>query len=598
MATRAGVGFKEIARLLRPYAGEERPALITGVLLALSVVALQVLRPWPIKWILDHLGGAPVADFIVPLFARSATTGVFLLSLAFVAISLAGAAAEYAQIMTLNGAGNRILFRFRAALFQHILRQPLEFHESRDVGELLTRVVYDTSRLRRGVNGMLVRIVQPVALFVATIVVLLWIDPALAGIMAVAGLVALIMMRRRGRRIASASRKQRKKEGRLATLVANELLAIREIQTFGGGASGTADRFEGRNSKSLKQEQKVRRLAAGLTLRVDVALAIAVALAMALGADAVLGGSITPGDLVLFFSYALALRAPFTDFSYQTARLGRTYACAERLARIVDRKATTDKAGAAAAPRLQGAITFEGVSVKSPARTRTGRKWALNAVSFDVKPGERVAIVGANGSGKSTLLRAVLRLTEADRGRVLLDGADIRDFTADSIRAQMSVVFQDSVLSGLTVRENITLGLPDSSDAAVDAAVARAGAAKLVSRLRRGYDTPVRRGGRLFSGGERQRLALARAILRDGRIWLLDEPTSGLDTRGVTDLAEVLFAATEGRTVFWVTHDPSILSRMDRVIELRAGRLVSDSGAGGAPVAVAAASGAIAGAGA
>ncbi|MGK2962553.1 MAG: ATP-binding cassette domain-containing protein, partial [Gemmatimonadaceae bacterium] len=108
---------------------------------------------------------------------------------------------------------------------------------------------------------------------------------------------------------------------------------------------------------------------------------------------------------------------------------------------------------------------------------------------------------------------------------------------------------------------------------------ARAGAAKLVARLRRGYDTPVRRGGRLFSGGERQRLALARAILRDGRIWLLDEPTSGLDTRGVTDLAEVLFAATEGRTVIWVTHDPSILSRMDRVIELGAGRVLSDRAA-------------------
>ncbi|MCR4340561.1 MAG: ABC transporter ATP-binding protein/permease [Gemmatimonadaceae bacterium] len=588
MATRAGVGLKEIARLLRPYAGEERPALIRGVLLALAVVALQVLRPWPIKWILDHLGGAPVADFVAPLFAGSATTGIVLLSLAFVALSLGAAAAEYAQIMTLNGAGNRILFRFRAALFQHILRQPLEFHESRDVGELLTRIVYDTSRLRRGVNGMLIRIVQPVALFVATIVVLLWIDSALAGIMAIAGLVALIMMRRRGRRIASASRKQRRKEGRLATLVANELLAIRELQTFGGGTSGTADRFEGRNSKSLRQEQKVRRLAAGLTLRVDVALAIAVAAAMALGADAVLAGDITPGDLVLFFSYALALRAPFTDFSYQTARLGRSYACAERLARIVDRKPTTDHAGAAPAPSLRGAVTFETVSVKSPARTRTGRKWALNAVSFDVKPGERVAIVGANGSGKSTLLRAALRLVEADRGRVLLDGADIRDCTADSIRAQMSVVFQDSVLSGLTVRENITLGLPDSSDAAVEAAVARAGAAKLVARLRRGYDTPVRRGGRLFSGGERQRLALARAILRDGRIWLLDEPTSGLDTRGVIELADGLFAATEGRTVLWVTHDPAVLSRMDRVIELRSGRLVSDSAAGGVAAVVAA----------
>lgn len=579
MATRAGVGLKEIARLLRAHVGEDKRALYAGLLLSLVGVALQVLRPWPIKWILDHLSGAPVSGPAASLIAGSPASGIAVLSLMFVAISLAGAAAEYAQVLTLNGAGNRILFRFRAALFRHILRQPLEFHESRDVGELLTRIVYDTSRLRRGVNGMLVRIVQPLALFVATIVVLLWIDPSLAGVMGIAGLIALIMMRRRGRRIASASRKQRKREGRLATLVANELLAIREIQTFGAGSSATADRFEGRNSKSLKEEQKVRRLAAGLTLRVDVVLALAVAGAMALGANAVIGGSITPGDLVLFFSYALALRAPFTDFSYQTARLGRTYACAERLARIADRKGTTDAPSAASAPKFQGAITLENVSIKSPVRTRTGRKWALNGVSFTVEPGTRVAIVGTNGSGKSTLLRAIIRLVEPDRGRVLIDGADICGFTADSVRAQMSVVFQDSVLSGLTVRGNITLGLPDATDEAVAAAVEQAGAAKLVSRLPLGYDTPVRRGGRLFSGGERQRLALARAILRDGRIWLLDEPTSGLDTRGVGDLAEVLFAATEGRTVIWVTHDPSILSRMDRVIELGAGRVISDSGA-------------------
>jgi len=580
VATRAGVGLKEIARLLRPHVGEDKRALAGGLLTGLLVVALQILRPWPVKWILDYLSGSLVFAPAARLFAQSAVLGVATLSIAFVGIALAGAAAEYAQVLALNGAGNRILFRFRAALFRHILRQPLEFHESRDVGELLTRVVYDTARLRRGVNGMLVRIVQPVALFVATIVVLFWIDPALAGVMGIAGLVALIMMRRRGRRIASASRKQRKKEGRLATLVANELLAIRELQTFGAGSSGTAVRFEDRNSKSLKQEQKVRRLAAGLTLWVDVVLALAVAGAMALGANAVVAGNITPGDLVLFFSYALALRAPFSDFSYQTARLGRTYACAERLARIADRKATTDSAGAVSAPPFRGAITLEDVSVKSPVRTRTGRKWALSRVGFHVEPGARVAIVGANGSGKSTLLRVLLRLVEPDRGRVLIDGTDIGLFTADSVRAQMSVVFQDSVLSGLTVRGNITLGLPDASDDAVAAAVEQAGASKLVSRLPLGYDTPVRRGGRLFSGGERQRLALARAILRDGKIWLLDEPTSGLDTRGVAELAEVLFAATEGRTVIWVTHDPSILSRMDRVIELGAGRVIAGTTTG------------------
>ena len=593
MATKGGTGLREIARLLRPYAGNERRELATGVSLGLALVALHVVRPWPIKWILDELSGSHVAGFIQSLFVRSTGTGIAVLSFAFVAISLAAAAAEWAQLLTLNGAGNRILFRFRAQLFQHILRQPLAFHESRDVGELLTRVVYDTSRLRRGVNGILVRIVQPLALFAATVAMLLMIDPVLAGVMAIAGMIALMMMRRRGNRIASAARKQRKKEGKLATLVANDLVAIRELQTFGAGSSGASDRFQGSNSKSLKHEQKVRRLAAGLTLRVEVAMALGIALAMGVGANAVIAGRITPGDLMLFFSYALALNAPFRDFSYQTARLGRTYACAQRLSRIMERERTTDSPNATPAPTLQGRITFNDVSVKSPARIRTGRKWLLDSVTFEVAPGERIAVVGGNGSGKSTLVRTVLGLEVPDRGTVLLDGEDLRRFTADSVRAQMSVVFQDGVLSGLTVRENLTLGLRDVSQEAIEAAVERSGAANFVAQLPLGYDTPVRRGGRLFSGGERQRLALARAMLRDGRIWLLDEPTSGLDAQGAMDLSEILFAATAGRTVIWVTHDTSVLSRMDRVIQLRDGRITADDKPrGGLPPAAQAVAGA------
>lgn len=565
--------LREIARLLRPYAADQRLQFSGGAMLGILVVVIHILRPWPVKWILDAVTQSTTGS-LTPMLMHPASWGVAALSAAFVVIAIAGAGAEYWQAMTINGAGNKVLFRFRAALFTHVLRQPLAFHESRETGELLTRIVYDTSRLRRGLNGMLMKIVQTLVLFAATIGVLIWIDLALGAVMAVGGALALLSMKSRGRRIASAARKQRRKEGSLAALVANELIAIREIKAFGIGQSSASQQFEKQNRKGLRQEQKVRRLASGLALRVDVLLALAVSLALAIGAPAALNGRMTPGDLVLFFSYALALRAPFSDFAIQTARLGRTYACAERLARIaVKEPAGADLAGAIASPQLGGAITLDDVAVKSPERARGGRKWALDGVTLSVAPGERVALVGANGSGKSSLLRVVLRLTHPQRGTVSFDGVDAKQYGAESLRAQMSVVFQDSVLSGLTVRDNLVLGLPGASDDQLDQAVKAAGASRLLARLPSGYETPVRRGGSLFSGGERQRLALARAILRDGRVWLLDEPTAGLDPDGVKNLSDVLFAATEGKTVLWVTHELELLPKFDSVVALDSGRV-------------------------
>jgi len=565
--------LRRIGALLRPHAAGEGRHLAIGALLGVGVVALHVLRPWPLKWILDYVSGARLGGPVVAWVSNDPAAGIASLSALFVAIALAGAGAEYAQMLLLNGLGNRVLFRFRAALFTHILHQPLAFHESHEVGELLTRVVYDTSRLRRGLNGLLIRIFQTLALFVAVFGVLLWLNLALGLVLALGGALAVVAMRGRGRRIARAARKQRIKEGSLAALVANELASIRELQTFGLAGSAVQQRFAGRNNRSLRQEQKLRRLAAGLSLRVDVLLALSVAMALWLGAHSVIAGRLTAGDLVLFFSYATALRGPFADFAFQTARLGRTYACADRLTRITKRTtAVTDRPGAVPAPSLRGDLRFEEVALKTPKKRRAGPKWTLDGLSCTLPAGRRIAVVGPNGAGKSTLLSLVLRLADPHRGRILLDGLDLRDYTLDSVRGQTSVVFQDSVLTGLSVRGNIALGLEDADLKDVQAAAAAARAAPFIERLPQGYDTPVRRGGGLFSGGERQRLALARALLRNGRLWLLDEPTTGLDYATTQDLTAVLLEVTSGRTTLWVTHDPDLVPRLDWVLALDRGK--------------------------
>lgn len=540
-----------------------------GAALSLAVVVLHVARPWPLKWLVDLVAGSAV-----PAWIPSATQqGLLLLGALFLALAAAGAGVEYAQTMTINGLGNRVLFRFRRALFAHLLGQPLAYHEGREVGELLTRVVSDTSRLRRGVNALLVRVVQTLALFTATLAVVFWIAPGLGLVIAGAGVVAMAAMRGSGRRIVRAARRQRKREGALAALVGNELTHARELQFYGETASRVMRRFGKQNDQSLRQEQKVRRLGAGLMLRVDLVIAMGVALALGLGALQVLAGRLTAGDLVLFLSYGLALRQPFVDFAYHTARLGRTHACAERLARIADRQpGISDAPHAEPAPAQVASLGFDGVFLKAPRRVRGARKWTLSDFSCELPAGHRIAVTGPNGAGKSTLLRLALRLVDPDQGRVLLGRRDLRDLSIASVRGQVSAVFQDTAFPGLSVREVIALGRPEASLTEIEAAARRARVHDFVMRLPRGYDTVTRRGGELFSGGERRRLALACALLRDGNLWLLDEPTTGLDDETASDITELLLEVTAGRTALWVTHDLDVVQRLDWVLAVEDGR--------------------------
>jgi ATP-binding cassette subfamily B protein len=570
---RGPASLRRIIAILAPHSVGEGPALAAGALLGVSVVVLQVLLPWPLKWILDFLAGKSESSSPLSWLNTSPERSILVLGVGFVLLALADAAAQYGQELVLNGVGNRIVSRFRTALFSHLLHQPLSYLERRDLGELLTRVVYDTSRLRRGLNGFLIQIVQTIALFLAILSVLWWHSDVVGITLAVGGLLTLLAMLRRGQRIAKAARKQRRKEGKLAAMVAEELRSVRELQAFGLARSEVISRFGARNVKSLRQEQKARRLAAGLTFRVDAILALMVGLAIVVGSSAVATGRLSAGDLWLFLSYAAALRSPFTAFARQTARLGRTYACGERLAKLAERQPEIRDGPFAFSGFLRGELVFQEVSVKAPKRLRGGRKWTLHDVSCRFPMEKRTAVVGPNGSGKSTLLRLVLRLLDPTAGRVLLDGRDVREYTLESLRRQMSMIFQDSVLAGLSVRENIIFGLSPVSDLSLKVAATTARAHDFIEALPQGYDTRIRRGGDLLSGGERQRLALARALLRGGRVWLLDEPTAGLDDTTAAELVEVLLDITRGRTTLWVTHDTELVARLDWVLALDPGKV-------------------------
>src|SRR5512139_4091933 len=290
--------LRRLGLLLWPYARAAKGWLAAGTALTLLYIAVHLAQPWPLKWVIDAISGkAHLPNAVAGLGGPG--TQIIVLSLLYIVISILAGLAEYGQNLLLAGLGNRILAGFRVDLFNHVLKQPLAFHERRDIGELLTRVVYDTARLRQGVRNFLTRSVQTVLLFVFKIAVLFLIDVRLAAILAVAGLTAMVLMRRPSRRIFKASRKQRRNEGRLASVVGDSLIGIREFQAF-RPQGFSDDRFRKLNSKSLKGEQRVRRLAAALLFRTEVILAASICLILWIGGQAVRSGRLSAGDVVLF----------------------------------------------------------------------------------------------------------------------------------------------------------------------------------------------------------------------------------------------------------------------------------------------------------
>lgn len=564
-----GKGFRlgrRLAATLRPHAAGESGALAGAAFLTVLVLALRMAQPWPLKWVMDLLTGHPVR-------IAGVEGNLALFVAAILAAGLAAALGDYGLQMCVVGLVNRVVYAFRYRLFRHVMRLPMAYHEKKEVGELLTRVVPDIARLRRGLAGLFLRGARSVLLFAATVAVLLWIDPALSAVVLAGGVAAGLLMLFRGRLILSAARKGRRREGQLASVVAENLQSIRELQTYRTEAPPDP-RFEKQHQKSLGSEQKLRRLEAGLFLMVESVLALSLCAVVWMGTQRVEEGRLTAGHLVLFISYLLNLYRPFTQFARQASQSGRTLACASRLLRLVEREPeVADRPGAVDAGLLAGAVEFDAVSVKAPRKRRGGREEVLAGVSFRLEPGQRVAVVGPNGAGKSTVLRQVLRLADPQEGRVLLDGRDARDYTLASLRGQVSVVYQEAALLGFSVADNIAIGRPGAPKEEIERAAERSGLADLVAGLPDRYDTLVRRQGRLFSGGERQRLALARAVLRDGRIWLLDEPTGGLDAAASAQLEETLLEATRGRTTLWVTHGLAIAAKLDRVLFLERGRV-------------------------
>jgi ABC-type multidrug transport system fused ATPase/permease subunit len=545
-----------------------------GALLVMFVAAMQVALPWPMKIIVDDVLqplGNPGAE-TTPEFPGIAHLNplqlLLLAASALLTLTVMNAAADYLGTRLLNGVGEKTMATIRADVFAHLQRLSLSFHDKQRLGDLVTRTTTDVDYVRSLMVSMLSVLLPNIFIlgFITTICML--VDPTFALIgLAVAPLMFVTVLVYR-RRIKSASKEARSKDSDIAAAMSETFASVRVMQTY-TSETHHEEAFRFRNDGRMNAGLKVIRLQSMFSPLVDVIATLGTVLVLWIGAQRVLDGTMTLGLLLVFIAYLKAMYSPMKSLAKLTTVISRGQASAERIKEILDTApAISDKAGALPAPRLAGGVELRNVSFGYQDRD------VLHAINLRAEPGSLVAITGPTGAGKSSLVSLIPRLYDATQGAVLLDGIDVRELQVPTVRKQISMVLQDSILFRGSIYDNIAYGSERASREQVLAAAEAAYVDEFVRNLPQGYETQVAERGVTLSGGQRQRIAIARALVRDSPIVILDEPTSGLDAISEQYVMRGLDRLMAGRTVIVIAHRLSTLKRASTIYVLDHGRVV------------------------
>jgi ATP-binding cassette subfamily B protein len=570
-------GLVGLTRAFWPQIRARGHLIVLSGLALLCAVGARLLEPWPLKFIFDWIivpsDSAPIPESALWLHSLDPVSdaGMLLAILAFTFLAIAGVRvlSEYLASVGMALAATRIVTDIRARMFGHLQRLSLRFHHKAKSGDLITRFTYDMERLRDTAVTALLPLVANLLTIVLMFAVMFWFNWQLALIPLIVTPFFYLSSLRTGNKIQSVVREHRKRDGALAATAAEAIGAIKLVQALDLGRL-QEKAFAAQNKKSLKQGAKAQRLAAALERKVEFILAIATALVLWHGVHLVIAGAITPGTLILFITYLKFVFRPMRQVAKYVTKISRATASGERVMEILETAPEIkDRPGAITAPRFRGRIQFESVSFGYD-----DNKPILSDVSFGVQPGERVALVGSSGSGKSTIISLLLRLYDPQAGRVLIDGQDILDLKVDSVRRQIGVVLQESLLFGVSIRDNISYGGLDADQEAVESAARLANAHTFISELEDGYDTVIGERGATLSGGQLQRIAIARAAIRGAPIMILDEPTLALDNVNRREVTAALERNMQGKSVIMVTHDLLESKNFDRIVVIEKGSIV------------------------
>jgi len=558
---------------MAPYLGAVRRELGLALACSVGTVMMVIARPWPIKMVFDYALGSEDRirwDFPYSLLKGYGASGIAGIACGLLlAISLIWGLFSYMQRFLIASAGHEVSFLLRRRLFLHLQRLALTFHRRQRIGDLVMRTTTDTTMMREMMVEALVVFATSVLTITAMIGVMAYVDWQLTIIsLSVLPLLSLSMLRLSGE-LRTAVRKQRSREGRMAAHIGETLGAIAVVQVHGREAE-EASRFGEANKRTLRQGLRTVKLEASLERSSEIMIAIGTGLVLWFGTERVMSGILTPGDLLVFTSYLASMYKPLRKISQVASRVSKARVCAERVFALlnVDDRVHVSK-NAVEAPRFEGRVSFRHIEFEY----RPGVP-ILSDVSVTVKPGQTLAIVGSNGAGKSTLCSMLPRLFDPSSGTITVDGEKITSFTLESLREQIGVVLQQPILFATTIRENIAYGKPDATDDEIVAAAKLADAHDFIESLKDGYFTEVGERGDTLSGGQRQKIAIARAMVKDPPILILDEPTAHLDATSAAHLNRTLAKISAGKTTLRVAHRLSEVRSARRVLVLEHGRAV------------------------
>jgi ABC-type multidrug transport system fused ATPase/permease subunit len=552
------VPFKQIVRRFWPYARPYRRWIAIGLVFVVLTPLIETATIWMFKVVVDQV--LVPRDFGPFVWIAAAYLGL---------TALAGAVA-FADDCLATWVGERFLLNMRTEMFRHLQSLSLDFFERRRLGDVISRLTGDVSSIETfvlsGVSDALSYSLR-ILFFGAALFYLQW-DLALAALIVVP--LFWLAARHFSRLIKLASREKRRRSGSISA-IAEESLANAALVQANNRQAHEVGRFHREGLGSYEATMTSTRIKALYTPLIDLIELLGAMLVIGLGTWELSRGNLSLGGLLVFMTFLAQLYSPVRGLGRLANSLYSASASAERIIEFLDLEPSVrDRPGARRLGAASGAVRLESVGFSYPGAVHP----ALEEISLEIPPGETLALVGPSGAGKSTIAKLLLRFYDPRSGRVTLDGHDLRDLEVASLRENIAVLLQETLVFDGTVRENIAYGRPEASEEEIVRAATAASADEFIRELPQGYETPVGQKGRLLSGGQRQRIAIARAMVRDAPVLILDEPTAGIDAESATKIVEPLRRLIGGRSTIVVSHNLLTVRDASSIAVLDHGRVV------------------------